>query len=85
MALHILKGCCGSLCSAQVSLVCSKRTFKGSNIRMTMLDDKLSSGKVVVPSEVLVVDLCYISYYQVLILENLELTSLILLVKLLVH
>lgn len=41
----------------KVSLVCSKRTFKGSNIRMTMLDDKLSSGKVVVPSEVLAYEL----------------------------
>lgn len=41
----------------KVSLVHSKRMFKGSNIRMTMVDERLSSGKVVVPSEVLAYEL----------------------------
>ncbi|KAK6787314.1 hypothetical protein RDI58_015839 [Solanum bulbocastanum] len=41
----------------KVSLVHSKRMFKGSNIRMTMVDERPSSGKVVVPSEVLAYEL----------------------------
>ncbi|OIT40621.1 PREDICTED: protein ABHD11 isoform X1 [Nicotiana attenuata] len=41
----------------KVSLVRSKRMFKGSNIRMTLVDERLSSGKVVVPSEVLAYEL----------------------------
>ncbi|MCD7457266.1 hypothetical protein HAX54_034699 [Datura stramonium] len=42
--------------STQFQKVCvihSKRMFRGSNIRMTMVDERLSSGKVVAPSEVL--------------------------------